>query len=211
MKKLVTVLLVLCLIFSGCGSASTETTATEPSTEVDPPMTFEQFQSKYKRESWSVLLSNPYPFLYEFKHMFDQEPEAWCPDMNVFEIAEKTNDEVKYEQDIVLFNKAFLFRFSIDNKYGMFSGTLSYYGDPSECFELYVGIFESLIANEGDPAELTVGTDIVSEADFRKALKDGAGKTDLEATLEASWKETKSGMWYNVWYNNIQEGWVYIF
>lgn len=172
MKKLVTLLMIVCLVLSGCSGSS-------PAKE---PLTLSKFEEKYKRADWDEMLASPIGFIGDL-HSIETLPLAQAiPEVNTFESTEESYG-TEYEKDIVLFNRTFRLRVTDFGKY--FSCTLVYSSEPQDCFDAFKAMFEGLIKSEGDPWNLSVDRDDVDEAAFRKALNSG----DLETPLSAHWAE----------------------
>ena len=215
MKRMVTLLLVLCLILSGCSSGTTEQTTTaqaETTTEAAAEavqMTLAQFEDKYKRASWEDdFIANFDTFILDYKRSFDLEPEQWCPDFSDFE-KEEDDYGIHYKKDIVLFNKAFRLSVTVDDEHSLFTGGLYYYGDAEECYSAFIQIIDSLIAAEGDPKEFKINDNVVSEAEYRKAAASGFVKEDVRASW--NYETSKSGENINIWCYNIAKGTMYMF
>lgn len=170
MKKLVTVLLVLCFAFSACGSSS-------------GPLTFDAFQEKYKRADWSVMLSDPDKVIGDYLGGAALTRDEWLKDWSLFSTADYADDALT--ADIVLFNRPFTAHVW-DSKTKSFGGMLSYDdGNPDECFKDFTAMFESMIKNHGDPARLRINFEEVSEAAFRNGIASGAEEYDF---YEATWE-----------------------
>ena len=175
MKRLVTVLLILCIVLSGCSGT--------PGVASDP-LTLPQFEEKYKRSDWNEMVASPKAFFEDFHSIRTLPFDQAVPDAAELESTEESYG-TEYDKNIVLFNMPFTAH--ITNSGKIFTCSLHYKGDPEECYSSFKALFEGLIKEYGDPASMDVGRDDteVDESTFRKALADG----DLEVPLSAHWTE----------------------
>lgn len=183
MKKVIVLLMAICLCLAGCGSSAPETTTAAGATTAAPE-TFDQFVDKYKRASWDDMVVSPMAFFRDLHGLTLAPIDQAFPDLASLESTEESYGTV-YTTDVVLFNRPIGVTIT---DYGKFHGcSLSYKGDAAECYADFQKMFESLIASEGDPWSLSVNSDDVDEVTFRKALVSG----DLDQSLSAHWTEKK--------------------
>lgn len=174
MKKMLAVLLA-CLLMVGCSSTGSSS----------DPLTLPQFEEKYKRAAWDEMLASPMEFINDLHSIYTLPFEQAVPDAADLE-SEVESYGTTYKKDIVLFNRTFTIYIT---DYEEFWGChLSYEGDSEECYNSFRTMFESIIKAEGDPTILSVSSEDVDEAAFRKALD----SNDLDASLSAHWTK-KSG------------------
>ena len=79
MKKLIVLLLVFVMVFSGCGSSSAG------------PKTIEEFIEKYKRADWSEFKTVVGTMMDEFTSVFSQSKGNWSQNKDAYNPDEGEN------------------------------------------------------------------------------------------------------------------------
>lgn len=181
MKKVLVMMLALCMVLTGCGSSTPEVTTTEAPSG---PMTFEQLQEKYKRKSWDEFIADPLGFVRDFRNSMELSKEEWTQDWSVFEFVDDKTLPY-YEGNVVFFNQPFEVHVWERGYAPGLNGIMIVGGtDIDLLFDSFKQIFETGIQELGDPKELINHYDTVSEADFRKALD---GPFEFLDSYSASW------------------------
>lgn len=162
MKKVLVLMLALCMVLTACGSSSDR-------------LSLEQFEAKYKRADWKILNSSPMEFLDDLNRMSGQPLDDWCPSLDSFTV-ESNGPTTNLEKEMILFNRPARFRglaFIYPEEKKFFSGNISMDGTAAECYETFLTMFETGLKSKGDAYQLKIGTEEVDEVTFRKAISSG--------------------------------------
>ena len=195
MKRHVAFLLMLCLLLAGCsGAAPTETTTEEAPAE---PMTFEQFQEKYKRAEWANMLAHPVDFLDAFHLSFTLGLDKWTSDLESFDKTEEEGLGTVYRKEVILFNDVFevtVFGDDPDRIYG----TLAYHGEDIKCYQSFTVMARIMLEELGDSDEILINDELAAEPALQKLMNAGFPDSD-DVRISWNYKNTKSGYSYTVW------------
>ena len=171
MKRVFVLILALCMVLTGCGSSA-------------KPISFEQFEEKYKRADWEILTNKPMEFIDDLNLMSGQPLDDWCKDLDSFEI-ESNGPTRSLKKEMILFNRPVKFSgtaFVYPEEKKFFSGSIHIDGTAEECYGVFLAMFEAAIKSKGDASELKIRYDEVDEVAFRTAISSG----DVDS-LSATW------------------------
>lgn len=189
MKKTVVILLAFALLLAACSKTEKKTSGRSSEKASARPMTFAEFDEKYRRADFDAFLKDPSEFLRDLASVnnYREQDQANFPSMDGWTVRHdsglkegETFRLADYQKECVLFNKPFSYSATAetDDKEStvLFILTVEFEtGDVQKDLEIARALYFSAVSEYGDPEDLTVD---IKDADEPAVLRILEGKDD---------------------------------